>query len=105
MSNSVNNLKNCVFCLFILCFLSSCVVEEEHCIHEDTGLEWTFKKYRNGDESVTIGKETIKGEKVKAYFGYDHIVPFFVFSDSIYIYEGTESTFKLIGVVPRPLMM
>lgn len=102
MSNSVNNLKNCVFCLFILCFLSSCVVEEEHCIHEDTGLEWTFKKYRNGDESVTIGKETIKGEKVKAYFGYDHIVPFFVFSDSIYIYEGTESTFKLIGVVPRP---
>lgn len=102
MSNSVNNLKNSVFYLFLLCFLSSCVVEEEHCIHEDTGLEWTFKKYRNGDESVTIGKETIKGEKVKAYFGYDQIVPFFVFSDSIYIYEGTESTFKLIGVVPRP---
>ena len=102
MSNSVNNLKNSVFYLFLLCFLSSCVVEEEHRIHEDTGLEWTFKKYRNGDESVTIGKETIKGEKVEAYVGYDQIVPFFVFSDSIYIYEGTESTFKLIGVVPRP---
>lgn len=102
MSNSVNNLKNSVFYLFLLCFLSSCVIEEEHCIHEDTGLEWTFKKYRNGDESVTIGKETIKGEKVKACYYYDQIVPFFVFSDSIYIYEGTESTFKLIGVVPRP---
>ncbi len=102
MSNSVNNLKNSVFYLFLLCFLSSCVVEEKHCMHKDTGLEWTFKKYRNGDESVTIGKETIKGEKVEAYFAYDQIVPFFVFSDSIYIYEGTESTFKLIGVVPRP---
>lgn len=101
MSNSVNNLKNCFFYLFVLCFFSSCVVEERHNINEDTGLEWTFKKYRNGDESVTIGKETIRGESVKPLY-YRNLDLFTVFSDSIYFYEATEFSLKCMGAVPRP---
>lgn len=99
MSNSVNNLKNCVFCLFILCFLSSCIVEERHEINEDTGLEWTFKKYRNGDESITVGNQTIRGKDVDYFFSGENL--FRIISDSAYIYYASESMLLQITAIPK----
>ena len=99
MSNSVNNLKNCVFCLFILCFLSSCIVEERHEINEDTGLEWTFKKYRNGDESITVGNQTIRGKDVDYFVRGENL--FKIISDSAYIYYASESMLLQITAIPK----
>ena len=97
MSNSVNNLKNCVFCLFILCFLSSCVVEERHEINKGTGLEWTFKKYRNGEESFTAAGKTIRGVDFKNHsYGL-----FSLYSNCYTVYHVTNDTIYRIMDIPQ----
>lgn len=98
MSNSVNNLKNCFFYLFVLCFFSSCVVEERYEVNDKTGLEWTFKKYRNGDESITLCDITIKGKKVEYFSLMDNM--FQIHSDSVYIYKATQDSLIHVGSVP-----
>lgn len=98
MSNSVNNLTNCFFYLFVLCFFSSCVVEERYEVNEETGLEWTFKKYRNGDESITLSNVTIKGQHVTYFAASENL--FTVYSDSIDIYKGTEISLNHVVSLP-----
>lgn len=100
MSNSVNNLKNSVFYLFLLCFLSSCVVEERHNINEHTGLEWTFKKYRNGTESITIAGQTVRGDYVRYFFGRGNMFNV-VDADSSYIYNVIGDKLQKFVAIPR----
>lgn len=97
MSNSVNNLKNCVFCLFFLCFLSSCVVVEKDLYEKGTGLEWTYRKYRNGEESFTAAGEMVRGVDFNNHgFGL-----FSLYSNCYTIYHVTNDIIYKIMDVPE----
>lgn len=97
MSNSVNNLKNFVFCLFILCFLSSCVVEEKDKYEEGTELEWTYRKYRNGEESFTAAGKTIRGVDFENHnYGL-----FSLYSNCYTVYHVTNDTIYRIMDIPQ----
>lgn len=99
MSFNFNHLKKYFVCIFGLCLFSSCIVEERHEINEDTGLEWTFKKYRNGDESITVGNQTIRGKDVDYFYRGENL--FKIISDSAYIYYASESMLLQITAIPK----
>ena len=99
MSFNFNHLKKYFVCIFGLCLFSSCIVEERHEINEYTGLEWTFKKYRNGDESITVGNQTIRGKDVDYFYRGENL--FKIISDSAYIYYASESMLLQITAIPK----
>lgn len=99
MSFNFNHLKKYFVCIFGLCLFSSCIVEERHEINEKTGLEWTFKKYRNGDESITVGNQTIRGKDVDYFYRKENL--FKIISDSAYIYYASESMLLQITAIPK----
>lgn len=91
-------MKNNFLYLFVLASLCSCVVEEKKEVNPDTGLEWISKKYRNGDESITIGDVTLRGSKVRYCSTYQNW--FEVWTDSIRIYEGAKASLNHLVSLP-----
>ena len=90
--------KTCVVYIGLLILCTSCVIEEEQKVNDKTGLEWTLKKYRNGDVSINVGRETIKAHDV-GYFAKEENL-FEIVKDSTYIYSATETSLTKITAIP-----